>query len=188
MDGSAAGQRYQLLLLVALFTGLRMGELLGLRWKDVDFEGEVIRVRTQLNREGEHVSLKQPKSARDVVMMPSLAKRLKAHRVASPYSRDHDLVFPSDNGTGLDHRNVRSRAFYKAVEKAKLNRPGERRLIFHDLRHVFASVLIADGANVVFVSRQMGHTKPSITPGRASALPHSCGPEAEWRGLTPRSK
>ena len=95
--------------------------------------------------------------------MPSLATRLKAHRLASPFSLDHDLVFPSDAGTGLDHRNVRNRGFYKPVGKAQLNRAGERTLTFHDLRHVFASILIAEGNNVVYVSRQMGHAKPSIT-------------------------
>jgi integrase len=159
----AAEERYWLLLATALFSGLRLGELLGLRWKDIDFGAEVIRVRTRLDRQGEHVALKQPKSARDVVLMPSLAKRLKAHRLASLYSLDEDLVFPSDKGTGLDHRNVRNRAFYRAVARAGLNRPGERTLTFHDLRHVFASILIAEGNNVVYVSRQMGHAKPSIT-------------------------
>lgn len=159
----AADERYRLLLSVALFSGLRLGELLGLRWKDIDFGGEIIRVRTQLNRQGQHVPLKQPKSARDVVLMPSLATRLKTHRLASPHSLEDDLVFPSDRRTGLDHRNVRNRGFYKPVGKAKLNRPGERTLTFHDLRHVFASILIAEGNNVVYVSRQMGHAKPSIT-------------------------
>jgi len=71
-----------------LFSGLRLGELLGLRWKDIDFGAEVIRVRTQLDRQGEHAALKQPKSACDVVLMPSLAKRLKPHRLASTYSLD----------------------------------------------------------------------------------------------------
>jgi integrase len=95
--------------------------------------------------------------------MPFLATRLKEHRLALAFSLDRDLVFPSEKGTGLDHRNVRNCAFYKAVMRAALNREGEPTLTFRDLRHVFASILIADGANVVQIARQMGHASPSIT-------------------------
>ncbi len=51
----------------------------------------------------------------------------------------------------------------KAVQDAKLNTPGAPRLTFHSLRHTFASMLIAEGANVVYVSRQLGHANPAIT-------------------------
>lgn len=73
------------------------------------------------------------------------------------------LVFPSDTGTGARPPQRPQPRLLQAGGKTQLNRAGERTLTFHDLRHVFASILIAEGNNVVYVSRQMGQAKPSIT-------------------------
>ena len=161
----AAGDRYRALLATAVFTGLRQGELLGLTWGDVDFEAEVVRVRRQLGDGGRRVEPKTPQAVRDVVLMPALANILRQHKLGSPHSRPPDFVFSSDSevGTPMQASNVRRRGLEKAVSDAGLNGEGRPRLRFHDLRHSFASLLIAEGCDVVFVSRQLGHANPSIT-------------------------
>ena len=63
----------------------------------------------------------------------------------------------------MHYRNVTRRGFTAAVKKAELDTPGEPRLRLHDLRHTFASLLIAEGLNIIYVSRQLGHASPSFT-------------------------
>ena len=159
----AARPRYRLLLATALFTGLRLGELLGLTWADIDLKAGVIRVRKQLAREGNRVKPKTPRALRDVILMPALAHLLREHRLASPYSQDEEFVFASARGTPLLPRNVERRGLHVAAEGARLNGNGRPNLRFHDCRHTFASLLIAEGLNVVYVSHQLGHADPAIT-------------------------
>jgi len=160
---AAAHARYRTLLATAIFTGLRQGELLGLLWENIDFENGFVKVRMSLDRRGHRVQPKTSSAVRDVVLMPALAELLEAHRAASAFGDDSDFVFPSLRGTPLGHRNVSQRGFDAAAANAGLNREGERKANFHDLRHVFASLLIGQGANVAFVSRQLGHATPQIT-------------------------
>ncbi len=95
--------------------------------------------------------------------MPALAGLLRRHRVASPHSLGEDFVFASASGRPLHYRNVVRRGLDKAANAADLNPPGIPKLRFHDLRHTYASLLISEGLNVVFVSRQLGHASPDIT-------------------------
>jgi integrase len=155
---SAATPRYRTLLATAIFTGLRQGELLALRWEDVDFANRLVRVRKALDRQGRRLDPKTPQAVRDVVLMPALAQLLREHRLRSPYSAAEDFVFASAAGSALYWRNVARRRLADALNSANL--PHVR---WHDLRHTFASVLIAEGANVVYVSRQLGHASPDIT-------------------------
>jgi integrase len=90
---SAATPSYQLVLSTAIFTGLRQGELLGLTWGDVNLEKRVLRVRKQLDRNGERVAPKTDQAMRDVVLMPALTHQLRQHKLASRFSRHADLVF-----------------------------------------------------------------------------------------------
>jgi integrase len=159
----AAIPSYRPILATAVFTGLRQGELLGLVWADVDFDAGVLHVRRQLDRGGDLVEPKTPQARRDVVLMPSLATLLREHKLASAHSGGADPVFATLTGAPMNHRNVTRRGLAAAVSRAGLDREGEPRLRFHDLRHTFASLLIAQGLNVVFVSRQLGHASPSFT-------------------------
>jgi integrase len=154
---------YRTLLATAIFTGLRQGELLGLQWVDADFEPGMLHVRRQLDRSGAYVEPKTPRALRSVALMPSLAELLRDHRDASPYSDATDPVFATRTGRPMYYRNVSRRGLAAAVETAGLDRPGEPRLRFHDLRHSYASLLIAQGLNVVFVSRQLGHASAGFT-------------------------
>jgi integrase len=154
---------YRPVIATALFTGLRQGELLGLTWADIDFASEVVHVRCQLDRSGERTAPKTPQAYRQVILMPSLARLLREHKIASAHSAPNDPVFATLTGAPMHYRNVSRRGFTAAVAKAKLDDPGKPRLRFHDLRHTFASLLVAQGLNIVFVSRQLGHATPAFT-------------------------
>jgi integrase len=106
--------------------------------------------------------LKTEASKREVVLAPALAKQLRERRLATLHKAPHDFVFTTPRRQGLDYRRV-GRAFRGSVRRAGLQAPG--RLSLHSLRHGFASLLIAEGMNVVFVSRQLGHASPTITLG-----------------------
>lgn len=144
----------------AIFTGVRLGELLGLRSSDADFEAGVLRVHRQLDRDGSLVEPKTPQAKRDVVLMPALVRVLKEHRIASPFSTPADLIFPNAVGTGASETVARD-ALRASMKRAGLKDREPFR--WHDLRHTYARLLIASGANVPFVSRQLGHADPSIT-------------------------
>ena len=95
-----------------------------------------------------------------MILAPALAKSLRERWLASRYKAPRDFVFCNTLGRGLDYRDVGD-GFRQAVKRAGLQAPGK--LTLHSLRHGFASLLIANGLNVVYVSRQLGHANPSIT-------------------------
>ncbi len=155
---SGAPPRFRTLLATAVFTGLRQGELLGLTWEELDFEGGLVRVRKSLDRQGIRQQPKTRHALRDVVLMPALSRALERHRERSQFAGASDYVFSSQRGTPLHWRNVAPRALQPALKNASLPH-----LRWHDLRHTFASLLIAEGANIVYVSRQLGHGSSDIT-------------------------
>ena len=117
-------------------------------------------VRTQLERGTRaRVEPKTGDAIRQVPLPAFLVKMLRAHRLASPYSRDEHPVFSSTTGGALDHRNT-VRVWHAIREAAGLAEPWPR---FHDLRHTSASLWISEGSDVVYVSRVLGHSSPSIT-------------------------
>lgn len=153
-----APPRHRTLLATAVFSGLRQSELLGLRWRDIDFVDQLVHVRRALDRKGRDVPPKTRHSVRDVVLMPALVEALQEHRERSRFKGPDDFVFASRVGTPLHRRNVWRQAFEPAFREA-----GIERLRWHDLRHTFAWLLIGGGANVVFVSRQLGHGSSDVT-------------------------
>ena len=159
----AATPAYRPLLATAIFTGARQSELLGLQWADVDLDGGVVHIRRQLDRSGSYTQPKTPKALREVVLMPSLGALLREHRIRSSHGGATDPVFATATGRPMYYRNVTRRGLAAAMTKAGLAREGEPRLRFHDLRHSYASLLIAQGLNIVFISRQLGHASPSMT-------------------------
>lgn len=161
----AAPSRFRTMVATAILSGLRQGELLGLHWRDVDFENEVIRVRTALSRKRRDVHPKTERAVRDVILMPALAQLLRQHKRESKFNRPDDYVFTTTVGTPVHAAHISLRALKPALERA-----GLRDMRWHDLRHTFASLLIAGGANITFVSRQLGHTSSQITLGIYSHL------------------
>jgi integrase len=154
----AAPARYRTLVATAVLSGLRQGELLGLHWRDVDFDNQVIRVRSALDRQRRDVPPKTQHASRDVVLVPALAQALRQHQAQSPFADLDDYVFTTRVGTPLHWASLAPRALKPALKKAGLGP-----LRWHDLRHTFASLLIAGGANITFVSRQLGHSSSQIT-------------------------
>ena len=140
--------------LTAAFTGLRMGELLALRWRDIDFTGRTIRVRASYYL-GE---LTTPKSGkvRAVPMAPDVASSLAQLGQREFWVDDDDLVFPGETGGYLDGSALRRR--YKLA----LARAGLRSLRFHDLRHTFGTRMIAK-ADIRRVQEWMGHADIQTT-------------------------
>ena len=154
----AAPAGYRTAIACGLFSGLRLSELLALTWRDVDLDERVLRVRHQLGRHGQHAPLKTPAARRDVILMSRLAHELDALRTSARFRADSDLVFCAASGRTIGHRNITGRGLAKAAQRA-----GLEGVTFHALRHTFASILIAQGRDPVFVSRQLGHTNAAIT-------------------------
>jgi integrase len=143
----------------ALFTGMRVMEVLALQWGDIDFSDGVIHVRFQLSREGKRVPLKTKAAKRDIVLMDTLGKLLRRRRLAEEFSTDTDFVFQSSvPRQPMTYRGALLDLFHGARKRANLED-----VTYHSLRHTFASILIAQGRDVQFVSRQLGHSKTSTT-------------------------
>ena len=141
-----------------LFTGMRVMEVLALVWGDIDFTDGVIHVRFQLSREGKRVPPKTKAAKRDIVLMDTLGKLLRRRRLAETFSTDTDFIFQcSVPGRPMPYKGMLS-SFHKARHGAGLDD-----VTFHALRHTSASILIAQGHDVQFVSRQLGHSKTSTT-------------------------
>jgi integrase len=153
----------------APYTGLRISELLGLTWDDIDFDQGVIRVRAQLSRAHhgappQRVRTKTEASVRDVPLVPQLADLLAEHRHRTPFAATSDWVFVTANGTPHGHRNITRRGLQRAAQRAGIDDGTGPALRNHDLRHCFASHLILDlGLDVVQTSRILGHASPTIT-------------------------
>jgi integrase len=154
---------YRPIIATAVFTGLRQGELLGLRWVDIDYALDLIHVRRQLDRNGQYRPPKTRRSHRMVVLNRSLAALLTDHQRASLWPEPTDPVFATASGRPMHWRNVTRRGLAVAIAEANLNNDYEPTLRFHDLRHTFAALLIAQGLSVVYVSRQLGHAYASFT-------------------------
>jgi len=139
VDRDARGPALRLLVLMAGMTGLRQSELLGLRWRDVDFGAQRVRVRNAWVR-GEHSGEGKSdlSTRRSVPMTDRLATALKAWRLRTVYGEADDLVFAHPElGTPMDRTKV-TRRFKRACRDA-----GVRQIRFHDLRHTFATTLAA---------------------------------------------
>jgi integrase len=153
--------------LTAVSTGVRRGELFALRWSDFDRERRRLRVGRSLDRH-RHGEFHEPKTRRSVRMIacrPTLVEALVAHRLGSDFAADDDLIFSNRDGGPMDAANFVRREFRPALRRVKV--PMVR---FHDLRHTFASLLIAQGVAPKLISEQLGHASIAITMDRYGHL------------------
>jgi integrase len=151
---AAGSEQDAAIYLTAAFTGLRRGELLALSWRDVDFSGQVVRVRASY-ADG---ALTTPKSGkvRSVPMAPDVAEALAKLGQRQSWTAGDNLVFVGPSGSYLDGRALRRR--YDSA----LKRAGLRKLRFHDLRHTFGTRMIAK-ADIRRVQEWMGHADIQTT-------------------------
>ncbi len=159
------------LIAMALGTGLRQGELLALRWPDIDFAAGTVTVRRSLSQVGGRFVLKEPKSktSRRTITIPDFViEALRQHRQAALAAGLITApVFCSSVGTYLSRGNL-LRSFRAAVKLACVDGIDEAErapagLRFHDLRHSHASCLIASGSSIKAVSRRLGHADITVT-------------------------
>ena len=163
------GTDYYTLVYTALYTGMRRGELLGLRWCDVDLPLATISVTQSLQRlYGGEFSVREPKSAhsrRLIPMPPSLAILLRSQKEHEEQQKElfgitvapTDLVFAHLDGSPLDPSTV-SHTFAQIVTES-----GLKNVRFHDLRHAHASLMLRTGANPKVISERLGHSSIAIT-------------------------
>jgi integrase len=169
---AAAGNRFEVLFVLALKTGMRRGELLALRWEDVDLDKGVLQVRGTLRRTREGLRIGTPKTAaarRKVVLSPSSVAALRRHRArqqeerraAGDLWRDFGLVFPNTLG-----RPMEPRCLLSDVYRPLLERDGLPPITFHTLRHTAATLLLAEGEHPKVVQELLGRAQVSITLDR----------------------
>jgi len=159
-----AKPRWRLPIKTVAFCGLRAGELLGLQWQDVEFENGTVQVRRQvIKATGELSDLaKTPAGHRTIYVMPALSRALREHKLASPYSQEGQPVFCRTDGRHNVYNSFQT-GMVAAAKRAGLMVEGKPTPTLHSLRHGFGSMLIANGADIAFVSKQMGHENLSFT-------------------------
>jgi len=165
----AAPPDRQLLFKTAILTGLRMGELLAMKWEHLDWQSGRYHVTESLwrGRGGfQFVSPKTETSRRTIRLQPGLLLDLRSHRASRDLLRanfgdeyeNHGLIFCQANGRPLDARNILQRDFWGTLRRA-----GLRKIRFHDLRHTFAVLLIAQSAHAKVIQEAMGHSSITVT-------------------------
>jgi integrase len=163
--------------ILALFTGLRRGELLALRWRHVNLDRKILEVREALEQTSAGVRIKPPKSkaGRRDISLPDIAVGvLRDHRRSQlelrvrlglgKLSDDDDLIFATLDGS-LPSPKLLSEQWWKAAQSI-----GMGDVTFHALRHTHASQLIDAGVDVVTIAKRLGHSSPNITLGTYAHL------------------
>lgn len=165
------GEPLKDLLTVALFTGMREGEICGLSWKDVDFKNGTITVRQQLYREKEkggqfRIATTKNSKARTLTVAPfvmDILKRVNKEQMlnrmylGNEWRNEWNLVFTNNDG-----RYINTQTAYKRFKKIaeRIGRPDAR---FHDLRHTYAVTSLQEGDDVKTVQENLGHATASFT-------------------------
>jgi integrase len=166
---AAKGDRLETLYILAVHTGMRQGEMLALRWQDVDMENAVVSVKRTLTRIGGKIAFGEPKtkkSRRSIRLTPQAVEALRLHlerqlrdiEILGDRYQDQGLIFTTDTGAPINPSNLRQRSF-----KPLLKRAGLPHMRFHDLRHTCATLLLSRGVHPKFVQELLGHATIAIT-------------------------
>jgi integrase len=178
---TAGGDRLAALYVLAVTTGMRQGELLGLKWQDVDLEARTLQVKRTLTRHGGMMALGEPKtkkSRRSIRLSSHAVEALRSHldrqlrgmEVLGDRYQDQGLVFTTDSGGLINPSNLRQRSFASLLKRAGL--PHMR---FHDLRHTCATLLLSREVHPKFVQELLGHATIAITLDTYSHVMPSMG-------------
>jgi integrase len=156
ISATPVGNTARALVLMAVLTGMRIGELLALRWKNVDFEGKTIRVREAVY-EGHNSTPQTQGGNRDIPFGPSLEQALR-HHLGRCGTSENSLVFPSRNGTYLRPGNLQRCWLFPGCTKAE-----RRRFSWHDFRRTHATLMSDMGEPLKTAQAQLGHASLSTT-------------------------
>jgi len=161
--------RFYPLYYLAIHTGMRQAELIGLKWDDVDWEKSTIQVKRQVRHfKGGGYTFTSPKSRsgyRTIILGRQALNALEDHLMVQSELKDAigdewvdlNLIFASNTGTPIRASNLR-RGFRRLLKESELPK-----IRFHDLRHTAASLMLNHGIPVLIASKRLGHSKPSIT-------------------------
>lgn len=151
------------ILFTALFTGMRRGELLALTWDKINWVKCEIKIDRSIYK-GQFVTPKTKTSIRKIGMTQELVKVLKEWKLKS-LSNSNNFVFANEAGNSIDPRNLVQRMFVPIVKRAGIDK-----LRWHDLRHTYASILMAKNAQIKFIQKQLGHSSAKMTIDRYGHL------------------
>jgi integrase len=182
----ARGERNEAIYMVASHTGLRKGELLGLKWTDLDLDGGTLSVRRSLKVTDHGLDFgptKNKASRRSVPLNKSAVGALKAHRLRQNEERlrlgelweDQDLVFPNRVGKPINPSNLYNREYKPLLKRAGLE---NERFTFHSLRHTLASALCNKRVYPKVIQSLLGHSSITQTMDTYSHLMGGMGDEA----------
>jgi integrase len=156
--------RYYPIVVCGFRTGLRIGELIGLKWEDIDFFNCLILVERNITR-GKVTTPKSKSSRRPVRMTSQLVsvlkdhrKRIKAEKLRKGWNELPEWIFCNEEGGFINYGNFIHRVWNRAMEKS-----GLRRRTPHDMRHTYATLRLSKGDSLAEVSKEMGHGSPDIT-------------------------
>jgi integrase len=167
------GDRLEALYILAIWTGMRQGELLALRWNSVDLEERVLTVRASLRYRHQHFDFRLPKTGkiRKEKIAPMAVAALHAHKARQAderlklgqawqgeEKREDDLIFTNHFCGPMDASNLLKYCFYPALKKA-----GLPRIRFHDLRHTFATLQHKAKTQTKTISSMLGYSTIAIT-------------------------
>jgi integrase len=169
---AAKGTRFEALWVLAVTSGMRQGEMLGLRWEDLDLDRGIVTVRSTLQRitgEWRFMEPKSQKSRRQIVLAPSAVEALRRHRPKQNGERlrmgaswqDWGLVFANEVGRPMEVGNLTNRYFRPLLKQAELPL-----LRFHDLRHTAATLMLAGNTPIKVASEMLGHSQTAFTMDR----------------------
>jgi integrase len=178
---AASGNRLEALYVLAVTTGMRQGELLALRWQDVDIRNGTVSVRRTLTRSGGRYTLGEPKtkkSRRSIRLTPRAVEALESHLdrqlremgILGDRYEDRGLLFTTSTGGLINPSNLRQMSLARLLKEARL--PHIR---FHDLRHTCATLLLTQGTHPKYVQDLLGHATIAITLDTYSHVMPSMG-------------
>ncbi|MEM9635587.1 MAG: tyrosine-type recombinase/integrase [Pseudomonadota bacterium] len=160
---NTVSDKYRPLVVTAIYTGMRMSELRGLRWEDVDFTKSIIQVRQRADRFNQIGKPKSKSGRRDIPMAPSVKKVLMAWKANCP-TGDLDLVFPNGVGNVESPSNISNRVLYPLLKDAGItDSSGKPKFSFHALRHAAASLYIEQGWPAKKIQTLLGHASITMT-------------------------
>lgn len=171
---AARGDRYEALYVLAIHYGLRQGELLGLKWADLNLDKGILQVRRTMSetREGRVEEETRSGKGRRIDLSQCVKEALRSHRkrqneerLAAPAWEDHGFIFPSSVGTPTNSKNLYYRSF-----KPILKRGGLPNIVFHELRHTCATIRFMKGQHPKNVSGLLGHASVAFTLDKCSHI------------------